>query len=95
MGEGDPRAVSRAIFQNAYLLEVSAAIARHPKERFIQKDLVKATGIDKALVGTVIKRLEPSGLIKSIAEPGREHPYERLPSAFWSLVTDLLNELRG
>lgn len=95
MEENRLRATSAAIFQNSYFVEVAVAIARHPKERFIQKDLVSATGIDKGLVATVISRLKPSGLIEPIPEPGRERPFKRVPSVFWQLVIALYDELHS
>lgn len=94
MLEEDLRDVSNAVFGNRYFLEVSAAVAAHPKIRFLQKDLVEATGIEKGLVATVVKRLEAGRLITRLAREGREQPFEREVSPLWHHVGALRDELR-
>jgi hypothetical protein len=87
------RRVSVAIFRNAYFLEVAAAIGEHPKERFIQRDLVRATGIEKGLVATVVRRLRAGLLIEPLTPEGREQPFVRHPSPLWRHAVGLRDEL--
>ena len=84
MHEDGLRGVSRAAYGNSYMLEVGCAIAGHPEVTFIQRDLVQATGVEKGLVATVIRRLEDGGLIERLGEDGREHPFVRSESIFWN-----------
>lgn len=76
--------VSRGAYGNAYLLEVAAAIADFGKDRFRQKDVVTATGLDKGLVALALKKLEAGDLIRRVAPEGRDHPFLRLESVYWA-----------
>lgn len=75
--------VSRGAYGNSYLLEVAAAIADCAKEKFRQKDIVDATGLDKGLVGVAMKKLEGADLIRRAPAEGRDHPYVRADSVYW------------
>lgn len=94
MDDESIRDISFQLFGNRYLLEVGTAIESHPKERFIQKDVVLATGLDKALVGAALKKLERGYLITRLTKEGREQPYSIEPSVLWSAYTRFLEELR-
>ena len=94
MDDQEIREVSSGLFNNSYLLEV-AAVAAHPKLRCTQKDLVDATHIDKALIGTVLARLEKGGLIRRLGTDGREHPFQRVQSGVWASLSNFLAELRS
>lgn len=95
MPEEDLRDLSNAVFGNRYFLEVSAAVGAHPKIRFIQKDLVQTTGIEKGLVATVVKRLEVGLLITRLPRDGREQPFERHDSPLWAHLIALRDELES
>jgi DNA-binding IclR family transcriptional regulator len=95
MDDQEIREVSSGLFDNKYLLEVAAALAVHPKLRCTQKDLVDATHIDKALIGTVLARLEKAGLIERLGAEGRERPFQLVQSGLWASLRDFLAELRS
>jgi len=89
------REVSRQLFGNAYFLESAAAVGRFSDGLFTATEVVRATGTDKNLVATALSRLEKAGVIKRLARTGRDQPYERVQTVFWSLCSALLEELRG
>jgi hypothetical protein len=89
------RSVSSSAYGNAYLLEVANAIGLHPKARFIQKDIVESSHIDKSLVGAALKKLVAAGLVEDLGMDGREHPYQKRDSEYWGGAQRFLDELRG
>lgn len=86
------RRVSHETFGNAYMLEVGSAIANHPKDVFVQRQLVEATGLDKGLIASVIRRLENATLITRLPPDGRERPFLRSPSIFWEILDRFYDE---
>jgi hypothetical protein len=95
MEPGDVRGVSHHLFGNAYLLESASAIGRFSDGMFTTTEVARAVQVDRNLAATALARLESAGVIKRLARDGREQPYERVQSVFWSLCTALLEELRG
>lgn len=89
------RKASHDLFGNAYLLETADAIGRFSDGLFTTTELARAVQVDRNLVATALVRLERANVIKRLAKVGREHPYERVHTVFWSLCTALLQELRG
>ena len=93
MDEEQQRQVSHQLFNNSYMLEVGTAIAQHPKERFTQQDLVAATSLDKALVRTVLVRLDKGAFIEALPRDGQKRPFHRIPSVLWQQFEELRLEL--
>lgn len=89
------RDVSHQLLGNAYLLEVAAAIGRFSDGVFTATEVARAVGVDRNLAATALARLEKAGVIKRLARSGREQPYERVQTVFWSFCAALLDELRG
>jgi hypothetical protein len=95
MEPGDVRGASHHLFGNAYLLESANAIGRFSDGVFTVTEVARAVEVDRNLVATALARLEKARVIKRLARAGRDQPYERVQSVFWSLCTALLEELRG
>ena len=93
MDQEEQREVSHQLFNNSYMLEVGTAIAQHPKERFTQQDMVAATSLDKALVRTVLVRLDRAGFIEALPRDGQKRPFYRTPSVLWQHFEQLHLEL--
>ncbi|HUR18146.1 MAG TPA: hypothetical protein VMZ51_04300 [Acidimicrobiales bacterium] len=95
MEPDEVRKVSHHLFGNAYLLESANAIGYFSDGMFTTTEVARAVQVDRNLVATALVRLENAGVIKRLARAGREQPYERVQTVFWSLCAVLLEELRG
>lgn len=93
MQRSEVRDVSHHVCGNRYLLEVAAAVAGHPKERFTQQDLAVACQLEKNVVALAVTKLLRGHLIVKLAKDGNTQPYERLQSCYWANAEHLLDEL--
>ncbi len=87
------RKVSKALLGNAYLLEVSVAISGVSDGLFYARELAQRLHLTDNLVTPALKRLENGGLLKRRPKTGNYQEFERVPSVFWRLSQDLLDEL--
>jgi hypothetical protein len=95
MDRDSRRKVSHAVFGNAYVLEVGAAIAHWPKESFTQQDIAQALAADKGVVRTAFMRLASSALIEHLPKDGPKHPYQKVGSVMWEAFLAFERELGG
>jgi len=95
MEPGEVRKASHHLFGNAYLLETASAIGHFSDGIFTTTEVARAVQVDRNLVATALARLEDAAVIKRLAKAGREQPYERVQTVFWSSCAALLAELRG
>lgn len=93
MVPAEVRRISKALLGNAYVLEVSAAIAGVADGRFYAREIANRLQVPDNLVAPVLKRLEDGGLLKRGPKTGAYQEFERFPSVFWELCRKLLDEL--
>ncbi len=70
-------------------------ISRLRDDMFTATEAARAFPVDRNLIATALAWLKKAGVIKRLARAGRDRPYERVQTVFWSLCTALLEELRG
>ncbi len=87
------RDFSRALFNNAYVLEVAAAIAGFADGAFTSTQVARRLGVERNVVATALAHLEKAALIKRAHSDGRHRPFERQPSAFWTCAEQLVQEV--
>lgn len=89
---------SSALFENAYVLPVSAAIAQLSDGQFTQRRLAAALNVSDNLVKPVLTRLRAAELVKDagrVSGRGGGQLVQRLPSAYWVWVEAICAELLG
>lgn len=95
MDHADVRHISKALLGNAYLLELAAAIAGVADGHFFAREMAKRLGVADSVVTPAVGRLEAAGLLKRLPRVANYQEFERVPSVFWSLSEQLLQETRG
>lgn len=93
MVPSEVRGISKALLGNAYLLEVSAAIAGVADGMFYAREIASRLQVADSLVAPALKRLEHAGLLKRRPKTGAYQEFERIPSVFWQLCRQLLEEV--
>lgn len=88
------RTRSRALFHNAYRLEVSAAIAAHEGDFYV-RELAEALSIPDQRVRDNVQALESGGLLAEVSPARGRVPrlYRRCTSSYWDLSVKLIAEV--
>lgn len=95
MDHADVRHISKSLLGNAYLLEVAAAITVVADGHFFAREIARRLGVADSVVAAALGRLEAAGLLKRLPRVANYQEFERVPSVFWLLTGQLLEEALG
>jgi len=85
----DIDARSHSLFGRHESLRVFATISRLTKPQFTTGEVLALTGVASSQCSKELNRLKQLGLVRALSRRG---DYERVQSAFWPLVDQILAE---
>ena len=88
----DRPTVSKALFGNAYLLDVASEL-RQSRVALTARAIAAQLGIADAVVRPILLRLVAAGIINAVVSSDRSKPYAIIKGKFWTLISDLDRQL--